>query len=305
MSSRRQFICSIAAGVALTVPLVTRAAQSDATSIKSLGLRMIAGSNDESFFALVTNYFPGLEKNRYFRAMARYAMLVINDGATPLSGITVSWSISRNGQLREDYQRRYMRRANPLKPGRTSSAVSPILRAGDVALITPLCIWKSKNYISSYVSRDAKSSPLGAQRWGQLKERFPRGTGLLQRTLAEDAVRCQVDAIVVGGEVMGSDRTSTARAVRYHQNAEHDEAKSLFNSATLSSGQMDLEKLNAAISRSIWLGAVATKRRTRPYAFARAAYAKRIRTLINRGKVADAARVLAQSAAAGRSRITV
>jgi hypothetical protein len=294
MTSRRAFI-HVAIISTLAANSSTAFAAVDQLSAAVTSLRILS-NNDASFKAILDRDFPGLTSSRRFQKLLRHTALLINSTAQPVYGYTVRWQTVRSGAVKEEYRRRFLRRPSVALKARASTASVPFLLPGESAVVTPVATFTSSDYsrrFANKVGRAGKNlTPLGPRKWNSIKERYPVGFGLVERTLTTDTVTVSLDAVVFRNSVAGPKKESTSRALRYHQNAEIDEAKRLYSSSVSRAGTLVVPTLLKNIERSIWISRRRNGELQSPYSLSRANFAKKIRFAVNRGETTRVAQIL-------------
>ena len=294
--TRRQVIQALAAVTIIGV-LPKSSLAATTTSVQGLdGILQVVHPSDPAFSSLLETNFPGLASQKRFGKIQSSAIIVTNTGRKPIYGFTVQWSATAPNGYTETYHRTFARRPTVCLKHRRRTARTQFLKHGEVALITPLFLWRAKHYTAA-----KPKYHLTQKQFGDYTVRYERAHGIIRRVRSAHSTQIAVESVVFHSKIIGAGASTTSKMLRNYQNAEHDEARHLLKvSKTHKVGSPAF--LSATTESYNSHQYLASTGKHRPYHLARARFANRVTLAAKYGNHPHVLRTLHRVSRSKRSR---
>jgi len=287
----------VACSALLASPLLSLAESINnaSRSGKALPLQLVR-SSDPEFSGLLETHFPGLGERKRFQRIQSTAIIVTNTGKRSVHGCTFRWTaITAKGHT-QSYSRTFARHPTDNLKNRRQTARARFILPGEVVLVTPLFLWRAKNYTTT-----KRHYRLGRTSFRKYASRYEHGRGIIRHFKNAKAVNIKNESVVFHKKITGAKSHKTSKVLRNQQNGEHDEA--LYLRKVMKSHGIHSKEFSAAALASYDSNLYqASQKKHKIYHLARARFAERVHSVTSRGKTAHIAKAINKTSKSKRSK---
>lgn len=261
--------------------------------------QIVLRPSDVTYDDRLEELFPGLNSEPIFRdKIYRSSSLIFNAGSRSVFGYGIKWRGKKSGQTSEVYRRLLLRMPDEAFKTSLGTFSSPLLKAGDVMLVSPFYEVSSRGY------QWARSHGISNIQLSRNTATLKRAAGFVDRIDQMDEVKIKLDSVAFSNFVVGADSGPASNSIRNILNGEHDEAVKLLSLSIDGRGKIDVEKLILAASNSIkYQSEKDLSHLHAEYMYSRAQFAHRLLLLCAKGDALKILQVLKYSAL--RQRINI